>query len=397
MGAALPRRNDLMTRIERSPIMKTIFAATAALAMLAASLPALAASATVSRGWQFKPESNAGLKVRNLIGSVRVERGTDPGVHVTATTTVEADTQQEAERLAGLVEFRTRDVGQGSSFDVRLPREHFPRVFWDGGAAHWWSVSYVQYLGERIRVSGARDADTRVVRVDLVIRAPAGARLETSNTLGDSSASGFSGNLKLEGTSGTLRSEGGEGEVLLDSGSGEVVVDGHRGRVTADTGSGSVTVSNCECEVLADTGSGSVEIQRGSGKVSADTGSGRVRVEDFAGPLVADTGSGSVTGRGLSDVRSLEVDTGSGSVAIEGDLSALSHVDIDTGSGSVSLRSSGQPSLELRIDTGSGGIDVKAPGATVRETRDYTIVRMKDGLGSGVIDTGSGGVDIDFR
>jgi hypothetical protein len=24
-------------------------------------------------------------------------------------------------------------------------------------------------------------------------------------------------------------------------------------------------------------------------------------------------------------------------------------------------------------------------------------VRMKDGLGSGVIDTGSGGVDIDFR
>lgn len=377
--------------------MNTIFRATAALAMLAASLPALAASATVSRAFQFKPEANSGLKVRNLIGDVRVERGTEPGVHVTARTTVEADTQAEAERLAGLVDFRTRDVGPGSSFDVRFPKEHFPKVYWDGGAAHWWSVSYVQYLGERVRVSGAKNADTRVVRVDLVIKAPPGAKLEASNIFGDSSASGFSGDLRLDGTSGTLRSSGGDGEVLLDSGSGEVIVDGHRGRVKADTGSGSVKISNCECEIIADTGSGSVDVQKGKGKVSADTGSGRVKVEDFAGPLLADTGSGGVSGRGLSDVRALEVETGSGSVNIEGDLSALAHVDIETGSGSVNLRSAGQPSLELRIETGSGGVDVQAPGATVRESDDVTFVRMKDGAGSGTIETGSGSVEVDFH
>jgi hypothetical protein len=387
----------MTTSFGRSLKMKTIFRATAALALLAASLPALAASATVSRAFQFKPESSAGLKVRNLIGDVRVERGTEPGVQVTARTTVEAGTQAEAERLAGLVEFRSRDVGAGSSFDVRLPKEHFPRVYWDGGAAHWWSVSYVQYLGERIRVSGAKDDDTRVVRVDLVIKAPPGAKLEVSNIFGDSSASGFSGDLRLDGTSETLRSDGGEGELLLDNGSGEVIVDGHRGRVTADTGSGPVKISNCECEVIADTGSGPVEIRNGKGKVSADTGSGHVKVEDFAGPLLADTGSGGVTARGLSDVRALEVDTGSGGVNVEGDLSALTHVDIDTGSGSVSLRSAGQPSLELRIETGSGGVDVEAPGATVRESNDVTIVRMKDGAGSGTIETGSGSVDIDFR
>jgi hypothetical protein len=379
------------------PTMKTFFRATAALALLSASLPSLAASATVARTFSFKPQPNASLKVQNLIGDVRVERGTGPGVEIAANTTVEAATDEEARRLAGLVDFRSRDVGPGSRFDVRLPPEHFPKVYWEDGASHWWSASYVKYLGERIRVSGARGDDTRVVRVDLVIRAPAGAKLEVSNILGDSSAAGFSGELKLDGMGGTLRSDGGEGEVYLDSGSGAVVVDGHRGRVKADTGSGSVRISNCECEILADTGSGSVDVQKGKGKVSADTGSGHVKVEDFAGPLLADTGSGGVRASGLSDVRALEVDTGSGSVSIEGDLTALTHVDIDTGSGSVTLRSAGQPSLELRVDTGSGGVNVEAPGASVRESDDVTIVKMKDGLGSGVIDTGSGSVDLDFH
>jgi hypothetical protein len=378
-------------------MMKTIFRATAALALLAASLPALAASATATRSWQYKPESNAGLTVRNLMGQVRVERGTAPGIHVTANTTIEAESQAEADRLLGLVEFRAPDVGAGSRFDVRLPRKHFPKIYWEQGASHWFSLSWVEHLGERIQLVGDPD-DAPAVRVDLVIRAPAGAKLEVYNTFGDSTAQGFSGNLRLDGGSGVLTATGGEGEVELDSGSGEVIVNGHRGRVVADTGSGAVTITDCECEIVADTGSGSVDVQKGKGSVSADTGSGGVEIRDFAGALAADTGSGSIKARGVSAVTRLAMDTGSGSISVEGDLSALSDVAIDTGSGSVTLRSSAQPSLELRIDTGSGGIDVSAPGATIRESRDdVTIVRMKDGAGSGVIDTGSGGVEIDFR
>jgi DUF4097 and DUF4098 domain-containing protein YvlB len=376
--------------------MQTFSRTAAALALLAASLPALAASATATRAWQFKPESNAGLTVRNLMGTVRVERGTTPGIHVAATTTIQAPSQAEADRLVGLVEFRTSDVGPGSRLDVRLPREHFPKVYSERGAEGWWSVSYVEHLGERIRL--VRDpGDAPGVRIDLLIRAPAGAKLDVENTFGDAIAQGFSGTLRLDGGSGLLSSTGGEGEVELDNGSGEVVVSGHRGRVIADTGSGDVKVTDCECEISADTGSGSVKVTGGKGSVFADTGSGRVEVEGFAGALHADTGSGSVKGRGLTDVRSLEIDTGSGGASIEGDLSALERVDIDTGSGSVSLRSSAQPSLELRIDTGSGDVNVNAPGASVRESDDITTVRMKDGAHRGVIDTGSGSVDLDFQ
>jgi len=376
--------------------MKKIFRATAALALLTATLPALAASATATRSWQYKPESNAGLVVRNLMGDVRVERGTAPGIHVTANTTIETTSQAEAERLIKLVDFRTSDVGAGSRFDVHLPRQHFPKLYWDKGAATWFSLSYVEHLGERIRLVGDRD-DAPLVRVDLVIRAPEGAKLEVDNTFGDARAQGYSGTLRLDGGSGLLSSTGGQGEVELDNGSGEAVVSGHRGRVVADTGSGDVKITDCECEIVADTGSGSVDVERGKGSVSADTGSGDVDVTDFAGPFAADTGSGAVKARGLTNVKSLEVDTGSGSVNVEGDLSALERVAIDTGSGSVTLRSSAQPSLEIRIDTGSGDVDVSAPGATTRERNDVTYVRMRDGAHGGEIDTGSGSVTVDFR
>ena len=372
------------------------FRAIVALAMLTASLPALAASATVTRAWQYKPESVAGLAVRNLIGDIRVERGTTPGVHITARTTVEAGTQAEADRLAGLIDYRTSDIGAGSRFDVRLPREHFPKIYWEKGASSWWSVSFVEHLGERIRLSG-NQSDAPAVRVNLLIRAPAGAKLDVDNVFGEIVADGYSGKLGLDGGSGLLRSVGGEGEVVLDNGSGEVVVSGHRGRVSADTGSGSVKITDCECEIFADTGSGSVDVHGGKGSVSADTGSGRVEVEGFSGAFSADTGSGSVHARGLSNVTSLEADTGSGGVTIDGDLSALERLRIDTGSGSVTLRSPAQPSMEIRIDTGSGGVDIEAPGATVHESGDVWTVRMKDGAGRGDIDTGSGSVDIEFR
>jgi hypothetical protein len=371
--------------------------AVAAIALLAVSLPAFSASATATRAWQFAPEANAGLRIRNLMGSVRVERGTLPGIHVSATTNIDAETRAEAERLLRLVEFRTSDIGAASRLDVRLPAKAFPKLYWEEGDSSWWSVTYVEHLGDRIRLVGNRDSAPEV-RVDLVVRAPEGAHLDVSNVFGDSIAQGFSGTLRLDTSSGQLSASGGNGELRLDSGSGAVKVTTHRGRVSADTGSGEVNITDCECEIVADTGSGPVEIRKGKGSVAADTGSGGIEVEGFAGPLAADSGSGSVTARGVSDMRSLEVDTGSGDVSVQGDLSALERVEIDVASGGVRLQSTAQPSLDLHIETGSGRVAIAAPGASVRDVGDgITTVSMKGGAGRGVIDTGSGSVDIDFQ
>ena len=367
----------------------------ALIALLAASLPAAAATSTLTRAWKFQSDAAAGLKVHNLIGDVRVERGSDASFHVTARATVETSSQAEAERLARAVEFRTRDAGAGSRFDVFFPKEQFPKIYHADGPGHWWGMMmYVDYLSERIRLTGDRD-EAPMVRVDLVIQAPAGAKLEVQNMLGDAVAQGFSGELRLEGTSGLQHSAAGEGRLELDTGSGPVEVIGHHGRVIADTGSGAVSIRDCDCELDADTGSGAVAVHNGSGTLRADTGSGGVTIEGFSGSLAADTGSGSVRANGVSNVADLELDTGSGGVAIEGDLSALRKLHVDTGSGGVRLRSTATPSIEIAIDTGSGGVNVDAPGATVRQldSGDWT-VRLGDGASNGTIDTGSGSVEI---
>jgi hypothetical protein len=371
---------------------KTIRAA-AALALLTACLPAMAATATQTRAWQYKTDAAAGLEVHNLIGDIRIERGTEAGFHITATATIEAATQDQADALARAIDYRTRDVGVGSRFEVAFPKEQFPKLYYAKGPDSWWSVMYVSYLGERIRLTGDRD-EAPAVRVDLLIRAPAGAKLKVKNTFGESTAQGYSGELSLDGSSSPLRSAGGEGRLELDTGSGDVEVTGHKGRVSADTGSGNVKITDCECEIEADTGSGSVGVRGGSGVLRADTGSGGVSVDGFSGAISADTGSGDVQGRGVSNVTELDLDTGSGSVSVDGDLSALKRLHVDTGSGGVRLQSAAAPSMEIMIDTGSGHVDVNVPGAIVKQSKNGVwTVRMRDGAGSGTIDTGSGGVD----
>lgn len=376
-------------------MMHTVIRATAMLALLATCLPATAATSTLTRAWQYKSDAAAGLRVRNLIGDIHIERGSEATFHVTARITVDTGSQAQADRLAHAIEFRTRDAGAGSRFDVAFPKEHFPKIYHADGPGQWWGMRmFVDYLDERIRLSGDRD-EAPAVRVDLVIRAPVGARLDVSNLFGESVAQGYSGELRLDGTSGPQRSAGGEGRLEFDTGSGTVEVTGHQGRVTADTGSGAVRILDCNCEIDADTGSGAVVIRGGSGTLRADTGSGRVTIEGFNGAIAADTGSGAVQAQGVSGVAELAVDTGSGGVSVDGDLSALRRLRIDTGSGSVRLRSTAAPAMEIMIETGSGSVDVDAPGATVRELANGAWnVRLKDGSGSGAIDTGSGSVDL---
>lgn len=366
-----------------------------ALVLVVMTAPAAAQAATLTRAWQFKPHAGASLDVRNFDGEVRVETAAVEGFHVTATVRVEQRSAAEAERLARALVFRTRDVGPVSAFHVEYPKKDFPKLYRDGGPRYWWGgVMYTDYLGQRRRLTGDAD-EAAPVRVDLLVRAPAGARVDVRNKLGDAVAQGFEGDLLLDTGRGSARSGNGKGRLELDTGSGDVEVRGHAGPVRANTGSGRVAIEDCRCDISADTGSGEVSVRRSEGSLRADTGSGAVRVDGFVGPVHADTGSGSVRAEAISGLRELDVDTGSGSVSVVGDLSALERLRIDTGSGSVRLRSSAMPSLQLAIDTGSGGVHVEAEGATISQSRkgDWS-VRLGAGAGRGIIDTGSGSVDL---
>lgn len=354
-----------------------------------------AASATVTRAWQFTAAPDARLKVDNLIGNVSLEPATDGAFHVTATVTTEAASEAEAEALARAVDFRSQDAGARSTFQVLLAEDRFPVVYDDRAPkSSFFARSYVDYLGQRRQVSG--DAPRAVkVRVDLRVRVPDSTRLAVDNRLGPIEARGVKADLSLETARGSIASRDGRGSLGAETGSGAIAVAGHEGVVVADTGSGGISIVDCACRISADTGSGTVRVLRGSGTVDADTGSGAVEVRDFAGSVSADTGSGRVSLTGLSAVRALEADTGSGSVRIEGDLSALERLDVDTGSGGVSIAASAWPNMRISLGVGSGSIEADVPGAAVRrEGRRAAEVTLGAGKHRGKISTGSGSIQL---
>lgn len=352
-----------------------------------------AATATVTRAWQFKPAPDARLQVDNLIGNVTLEPAADGGFHVTATITTEADTDDEAKALAGAVDFRSQDAGARSTFQVLLPEDRFPVVYDERAArSSFFGRTYVDYLGKR-RQASADAGKAAKVRVDLRVRVPESATLSVNNRLGPIEARGIKADLALDTTRGSIASRDSRGRFEADTGSGAIALASHEGVVVADTGSGEISIVDCACEISADTGSGAVRILRGSGSVDADTGSGAIEVRDFAGSVSADTGSGGVTVTGLSAVRALEADTGSGAVRIEGDLSSLERLDVDTGSGGVSITAGAWPEMRIRMSVGSGSIDVEVPGADVRrDGRRDAEVTLGAGTHRGTISTGSGSI-----
>jgi DUF4097 and DUF4098 domain-containing protein YvlB len=354
-----------------------------------------AASATVTRAWQFAPAPDARLQVDNLIGTVTVEPATDGGFHVTATITTEADSDAEADALAQAVDFKSQDAGAKSTFQVLLPKDRFAVVYDERAAeSTLFGRSYVDYLGTRREISGnARKAVK--VRVDLRVRVPESTKLSVNNRLGPIEARGVKADLSLDTARGSVASRDGRGALSADTGSGAVAVANHEGVVNADTGSGEISIVDCTCEISADTGSGAVRVLRGSGSVEADTGSGGVSVRDFAGSVSADTGSGGVSLSGLSAVRVLEADTGSGSVRIEGDLSELERLDVDTGSGGVSVAASAWPDMRITMGVGSGSIEADVPGGVLtRDGRRSAELVVGAGTHRGRISTGSGGIAV---
>jgi DUF4097 and DUF4098 domain-containing protein YvlB len=79
----------------------------------------------------------------------------------------------------------------------------------------------------------------------------------------------------------------------------------------------------------------------------------------------------------LSDVESLDVDTGSGDVTIDVPADFGAHVDIETGSGGIDL----------------GGIQVRA----TQVQRDHLTGDIGDGRGRMKVSTGSGAITLQRR
>lgn len=176
----------------------------------------------------------------------------------------------------------------------------------------------------------------------------------------------------------------------LSTGSGAVEVSGFEGGAQIHTGSGSVAAQNLSGGVDLQTGSGSMKVQNVVGWLKVGTGSGGIGVQGMDGELEAHTGSGSVDVRGATGPARLR--SGSGRVDYEG--SPQGDCRFTTGSGGISLRLPARLDAEVDLHTGSGSVRVDYP-VEGRITR--TDVQGTIGRGGATIifaETGSGSIDL---
>lgn len=136
-------------------------------------------------------------------------------------------------------------------------------------------------------------------------------------------------------------------------------------KVSGANGSGRLSLSNVST-VSVDVGSGSVVVRGASGAVNVKTGSGTIDLSDVHGAVVTRTGSGTIRLRAIGGTA--VADTGSGTVQGSG---LDGRTTVHTGSGTITLDLVSAQDVTAR--SGSGRITVTVPSG-----QKYRVVASTD-------------------
>lgn len=356
----------------------------------AAAAPLLADEATrqIDRTFAAGPTK---LSLLNIAGDVTVTRSAGSDIRVQATVHGEANSQAEAERLAGLITLDVDESAGRVAVKTKYPLDQYRKYSYPrpgGGEKLLWFLEWLdlggssaEYDGVKVRVVSGRSSSAPALWADFRIEVPANVAVTVDEIVGELRATGVEGDVRLDIGSGLIETRDGRGALDLDTGSGDVLVLSQQGAIKVDTGSGDVRLEQVDGE-----------------RVSVDTGSGDVRLVSVRAAVSVDTGSGEVIAESLVAGASLNADTGSGDIRLAGDLSAVTDLDLSTGSGDVTVNALAAPQVRLAISTGSGDITVDLPDTRVtRNDRNDVRVEIGTAAGNGRISTGSGDVRVYTR
>lgn len=319
--------------------------------------------------------SGSSVAIYDLVGRVTIEPGT--GSDVTVEITRHGADAAKLSVDVGTVDGRNTlrvvypdddivypDMNRRGNWDFTIDRDGR----WGGSRSDRWGSS------RRYRVkSSGRGTEAWA---DLKIMIPAGKRVDVNVGVGDATSTNVAADLSIDVASASVTVNGHKGSLHLDTGSGRVDVRDLTGadEFVSDAGSGTVTVRNAQARRMKlDSGSGGLEADNlTTDELNVDIGSGHVRID-------------------RSSADRVRLETGSGGVALELKNSPKS-LDVESGSGSVTLTLPANLDAEVDIETGSGGIDSDFPVQLNRMERR----RMRGTIGKGTgrirIETGSGGV-----
>jgi DUF4097 and DUF4098 domain-containing protein YvlB len=198
----------------------------------------------------------------------------------------------------------------------------------------------------RTQISVETDRNPHGVNADLEIHVPAGSRIEINSFAATIAVSEVTGAVTAEGVNSSISVAGGSKEVSAQTVNGTVDVSGATGRVHAESVNGAVTVKGVK------------------GSIEASTTNGRLVV----------------TGGTLEHVG---LETVSGPIRFEGDLTKAASIEAQTVSGNVDLVLPATISADFSLTTFSGDIQSDFGGAARRPNKHTSQKELEFTTGDG--------------
>lgn len=227
-------------------------------------------------------------------------------------------------------------------------------------AAHC-RVSSALDAGGRLRLD-VRSGNLRpLLRVDLVVSAPAGLPLELRVRHGRAAVAGWHESVTITSRSGEVALQNIAGHVNVTADSGSCVASGLHGGAVIESGSGSVEIRDVQGPLRAAAGSGAVTVERVAGGITLKSTSGEVRGARVRGAALAESASGAVT---LSDVKGARAAAHSVSGAVVLEEVQSDKVEGRSTSGSVAFISSRPYTGRAALQAVSGSITISLPSPT---------------------------------
>lgn len=313
------------------------------------------------------------VAIYNLAGSIKAVAGSGSDVTVTVGKSGKDADQLRVEQGA---------IGNRQTLRVIFPGRRI--TFGSDKNNRWGGDRTTVRVNEDGTFNGNDDDGSRVeissrsggleARADLTVAIPAGKEVHLNLAAGDVNVTNVNG------------------DIYVDVSAADVTTSGTKGLLSLDTGSGETSVTDAEGDLELDSGSGSVRLTRVRGeRLSVDAGSGGLRADGInATRIEMDLGSGGASLKNVT-ARDIKLDCGSGSTDLDL-VSDIRMLDIDSGSGGVTVWIPATLGAKVDIDAGSGGIDMGVPVSVTRWESDHVVGTIGDGAGTIRIDAGSGGV-----
>jgi len=264
-------------------------------------------------------------------GSITIAGADVTDCSVVAQISVQAPTEEEAQKIAEQVEIKLEPVGQTLTVKAEEPPKKHRRSI---------SISY-----------------------DITV--PRQTHVDCASSYGAIKLSNIDGNVKGKTSSGSINAENIKGSAQLDTSYGSVTCRDITGdNIKLQSSSGSITAENTKGSVELDTSYGSIICKDTSGgDVKLKTSSGNIKLSKAScGDCDVHTSYGSITADEF-EAGSLKLHSGSGSIDVTE--ASADTADISTAYGRIACRQ--LTTADLNANSGSGNIDIAFSDSTPAE------------------------------